>query len=108
MAETLIPWDPVKYLDTEEDIRLYFCAALEEDYGDGKLVKKVLGNIARALSEKHIKHEFGMSGRGNNPNAVRRPQPFLRNVVTYCRGARNEADDQKSGPSPGGDLLQDG
>ncbi len=63
MAETLIPWDPVKYLETEEDIRLYFRAALEEDSGDGKLVKKVLGNIARALTEKPIKHDFGMSGK---------------------------------------------
>ena len=63
MAETPIPWDSVKYLDTEEDVRLYFWAALEEDFGDGKLVKKALGNIARALSEKHIKHDFGMSGK---------------------------------------------
>ena len=63
MAETLIRWDPVKYLDTEEDIRLYFDAAVDEDSGDGKLVKKVLGNIVRALSEKHIEHDFGMSGK---------------------------------------------
>ena len=63
MAENPIPWDSVKYLDTEEDVRLYFWAALEEDFGDGKLVKKALGNIARALSEKHIKHDFGMSGK---------------------------------------------
>ena len=63
MAETLIRWDPVKYLDTEEDIRLYFEAAVDEDSGDGKLVKKVLGNIVRALSEKHIEHDFGMSGK---------------------------------------------
>ena len=63
MAETLIPWDPVKYLDTEEDISLYFWAALEEDIGDGKLVRKALGNIARALTEKHIKQDFRISGR---------------------------------------------
>lgn len=63
MAETFTGWDPVKYLNTEEDIQLYFWAALEEDYGDSKLVTKVLGNIARALSEKQIKHEFGMSSK---------------------------------------------
>ena len=34
-----------------------------EDSGDGKLVRKVLGNIARALSEKHIRHDFAMSGK---------------------------------------------
>lgn len=62
MAETFTPWDPVKYLNTEEDIRLYFWAALEEDCGDGELVKKVLGNIARALAEKRIKHDFGIGG----------------------------------------------
>ena len=63
MAETFTRWDPVKYLNTEEDIRLYFWAALEEDCGDGKLVKKVLGNIARALTEKKIKNDFGMNGK---------------------------------------------
>ena len=63
MAETFTRWDPVKYLNTEEDIRLYFWASLEEDCGDGKLIKKVLGNIARALAEKHIKHDFGMNGK---------------------------------------------
>lgn len=63
MAETFTRWDPVKYLNTEEDIRLYFWASLEEDRGDGKLVKKVLDNISRALTEKHIKHDFEMSGK---------------------------------------------
>ena len=63
MAETFTRWDPVKYLNTEEDIRSYFWAAFEEDYGDGKLVKKVLVNIAQALSEKHIKNDFGISSR---------------------------------------------
>ena len=63
MAETFTRWDPVKYLNTEEDIRLYFWASLEEDCGDGKLIKKVLGNIARALTENHIRHDFGMNGK---------------------------------------------
>ena len=63
MAESFTRWDPVKYLNTEEDIRLYFWASLEEDCGDGKLVNKVLGNISRALTEKHIKHDFGMNGK---------------------------------------------
>jgi len=63
VSETFTRWDPVKYLNTEEDIRLYFWAALEEDCGDGKLVKKVLGNISSALTEKHIKNDFGMNGK---------------------------------------------
>ena len=62
MAETFTRWDTVDYLNTEEDIRIYFWAALEEDCGDGRLVQKVLGNIARALTEKHIKHNFEISG----------------------------------------------
>lgn len=62
MTEALIRWDPVEYLSTQEEVRHYFKAALEEDSGDGKLVKKVLSNIARALSEKQIQHDFGMSG----------------------------------------------
>lgn len=62
MAEKFIPWDPVKYIHTKEDICHYFEAAVDEDYGDGKLIKVVLGNIARAMSENHIKHDLAMSG----------------------------------------------
>jgi probable addiction module antidote protein len=62
MVEKLIPWDPVKYLRSKEDVRYYLESAVDEDSGDGRLVRAVLGNIARALSEDRVKHEFGMTG----------------------------------------------
>ena len=63
MAETFVEWDPINYLHTKEDIRLYFEAAIDEDCGDGKLVARVLSNIARALPQNRIKHDFGMTGK---------------------------------------------
>lgn len=100
MAETLIPWDPVKYLDTEEDIRLYFWAALEEDYGDGRLVKKVLGNIARALSEKNIKHEFGMSSKEISQALSEDPSLSFETLSRIAGGLGMKLTARKADPPP--------
>ena len=63
MSEKFIRYDPINYIRTKEDVQLYLEAGLEGDCGDGRLLKSTLRHIARALSEKHIKHDFGMSGK---------------------------------------------
>ena len=63
MSEKFIRYDPVNYIHTKEDVRLYLGAGLEGDYGDSSLLKSTLHHIARALTEKHIKHDFGISGK---------------------------------------------
>ena len=107
MAETFTRWDPVKYLNTEEDIRLYFWAALEEDCGDAKLVKRVLGNISRALTEKHIKHDFGMTGEEINLALSEDPGLSFATVSRIAHALGVEANDHGGGPSPRGDYLPD-
>jgi len=48
MAIKLNKWDAVDHLKTEEDVALYLEACLEEDPGDGSLIRAALGDIARA------------------------------------------------------------
>jgi probable addiction module antidote protein len=48
MAEKFSRWDAADYLKTDEDITLYFESCLDEDPGDGSLVRLALGDIARA------------------------------------------------------------
>ena len=48
MAETFSRYDTADYLKTEEDMALYLDACIEEDPGDGSLIRTALGSIARA------------------------------------------------------------
>lgn len=53
-----LPWDPVEYLQNEEDMLLYLGAALEEN--DPVLVVAVLGDIARAKGMTQVARDTGM------------------------------------------------
>ncbi len=57
----LTPWDSTKYLKTEEDMALYLAASLEDDPGDGSLIRLVLGDIARARGMTKLSRETGLS-----------------------------------------------
>ncbi len=48
MDEKFFRYDTAKYLHTEKDMALYLDACLEEDPGDGSLIRTALGVIARA------------------------------------------------------------
>ena len=48
MAEKFSRWDAADYLSTEEDIAEYLNACVEEDLGDGSLIRAALGDIAKA------------------------------------------------------------
>jgi probable addiction module antidote protein len=48
MQEEFTRWDPVERLVTEADQMAYLNASLEEDPGDGSLIRAALGDIARA------------------------------------------------------------
>lgn len=53
-----LPWDPVEYLQNDEDMLLYLGAALEEN--DPVLVVAVLGDIARAKGMTQVARDTGM------------------------------------------------
>jgi probable addiction module antidote protein len=52
------PWDPARYLETQEDIVAYLDAALEEE--DPALLAAALGDVARAKGMTEIARETGL------------------------------------------------
>jgi probable addiction module antidote protein len=64
MAENFSRWDVADYLDTEEDMALYLDACLEDDPGDGSLIRIALGDIARARGMTQLAHDTGLTREG--------------------------------------------
>lgn len=69
MTEKLSPekfsrWDSADYLKTEEDIDLYFELCLQEDPGDGSLIRRALGSIARARGMSQLARDTGLAREG--------------------------------------------
>lgn len=60
MKEEFKPFDAAEYLETPEDMPGYLDACLEEDNGDGVLIRKALGNIARAYGMSQIARDTGL------------------------------------------------
>ena len=64
MAETFSRYDTADYLKTEEDMALYLDACIEEDPGDGSLIRTALGSIARAKGMSQLAGDAGISREG--------------------------------------------
>ena len=63
--ETYARWDIVEELDhNPEDATLYLEACVDEDPGDGSLIRAALGDIARARKVSRLAHDTGLN-RGN-------------------------------------------
>lgn len=60
VTEQFKPYDVAEYLDSPEDMAGYLDACLQEDSGDGVLVKKALDNIARAYGMTQIARDTGL------------------------------------------------
>lgn len=61
MAEKFVPWDVVEELKTDEDMELYFQACIDEDPGDGSLIRVALGDIARAKGMSKVASDTGLA-----------------------------------------------
>ena len=64
MAEKFTRWEAADHLQTEEDAALYLAACLDDDPGDGSLVRAALGDIARARSMTKLAHDTGLTREG--------------------------------------------
>ncbi|HES77070.1 MAG TPA: putative addiction module antidote protein [bacterium] len=53
-------WDVVEHLKTEEDMALYFEAAMQEAGDDAAFIAKVLGDIARAKGMTQLAKDTGL------------------------------------------------
>lgn len=54
-------WDSAEYLETEEDIQLYFEACVEESEGDTRLIAHAISVILRARSLNQLSQATGLS-----------------------------------------------
>ena len=65
MAEKYKRWDAVEELvHNPEDSALYLEACVEEDPGDGSLIRTALNDIARAQNITRLAQEVGMTRKG--------------------------------------------
>ena len=64
MTENFSRWDASDDLKTEEDVALYFQACVDDDPGDGSLVRAALGDIARARSMTQLARDTGLAREG--------------------------------------------
>ena len=57
-------WDVVDHLKTDEDMALYLDACVEEDEGDGRLIRAALGDIARVRGMTQLAKDTGLAREG--------------------------------------------
>lgn len=61
MTETFTRWDAAEDLHTLEDMRLYLDACLDDDPGDGSLIRAALGDMARARGMTQLARDTGLA-----------------------------------------------
>jgi len=64
MSEQYSRWDSADYLKTEQDCADYFAMCVEDDPGDGSLIRQALGTIARARSMTQLARDTGLAREG--------------------------------------------
>ena len=85
MPETFTRWDVTDYLRTEEDIRYYLEAAVDEDPGDGSLIRAALNDIARAQNMSQLAREIGMTREGLYKALSEKGNPSFVTVLRITR-----------------------
>ena len=60
----LSKWHVVDHLVTDEQATFHFAAAIEEDPGDGSLIRAALGDIARARGMTQLARDTGLTREG--------------------------------------------
>jgi len=64
MTIKLSKWDVAEHLNSEEDRQLYLEACMEDDDGDGAMIRHALSNIARAKNMSDLAKQVGISREG--------------------------------------------
>ena len=85
MAETFTRWDPLNYLKTDDDFRLYLEACAEEDPGDGSLIRAALNDIARAGNFSALARDTGMTREGLYKALSENGNPSFSTIVRITR-----------------------
>jgi probable addiction module antidote protein len=78
-------WDAAESLKTEEDMVLYLDACLEDDPGDGSLIRAALGDIARARGMSQLARDTGLSREGLYQALSAKGNPEFATVVKVIK-----------------------
>ncbi|ASK35513.1 putative addiction module antidote protein [Alcanivorax sp. N3-2A] len=62
--KSLKQWDAADYLESREDMVLYLNACIDEDPGDGSLIRSAISDIARAQNMSQLAKEAGLTRAG--------------------------------------------
>jgi probable addiction module antidote protein len=102
MTLKLSPFDPAKYLDSDEAIAEYLTAILEDD--DPALLAAALGDIARARGMTEIAKASGITREALYKALRADAQPRFKTVAKVCRalGVRLVAQPVGAGHVAGG------
>ena len=57
-------WDTAEHLHSEEDMVLYLNACIEQDPGDGALIRLAIKNIAKAQNMTQLAKDAGITRAG--------------------------------------------
>ncbi len=64
MPENLTEFDATQYINTEKRIELYLQACVEDDPGDGSLIRAALNDIARVRNMSGLARDAGLDRSG--------------------------------------------
>lgn len=85
MAEKFTRWDAADYLKTKEDMALYLDACLDEDTGDGRLIRAALNDIARARGMSRLARDTGITREGLYRALSAKGNPELSTVLKIIK-----------------------
>mgnify|MGYP001579020773 CR=1 FL=1 len=60
MKRKMTTWDAADYLDSPKDIARYIEACIQDDPGDGSLIRTALGDVAKAKGMTQIARDCGV------------------------------------------------
>ena len=84
-TEKVTQWDAADYIEDAEDARLYLETAIEEDDGDGRMVRRALAAIVRAQNVSKLMREAGLSRRTFYESLGENGNPSFATVLKITR-----------------------
>jgi len=102
MNKTFSKFDAAEYLHNEEDMRLYLEACIEEDSGDGGLIRAALQNIVRSQNVSALARKIGVSREGLYNALSEQGNPSFTLVLRLARalGLKLRLTPEACGPHP--------
>jgi probable addiction module antidote protein len=64
MTEKFTRWDPAAHFQSDADMAMYLDACLDEDPGDGRVVRAALNDIARTQGMTQLARATGLTREG--------------------------------------------